>query len=222
MTRKGFNASYSSALDFVWFRVAKTGTRSIHRLLEEIVPDYRYLNRATAPPPEFDSLRDGARVRFSFVRDPWDRLRSAWADKIMVRVRSDRAAEWHRERLRHLRLDNPSRSEQCARDFRAFVRAIPGSTLLTSDVHFMPQSELLAVADLTHLGRFERFADDLVRILGDIGIGLTADRIPHRNRRAQEWPSAQDAYDPETSEIVAHLYRSDIELWGYSAPTGRG
>ena len=42
--RLGYTVSYSEARNFAWYRVAKNGTRSLHRLLEEEVDDYVYLS----------------------------------------------------------------------------------------------------------------------------------------------------------------------------------
>ena len=133
----GRNVSYSVEYGFAWLRVAKVGTRSLHRLLRDEVADYVYLNRADPMPPEGSSLLSGAGYRFAIVRNPWDRLLSAWADKIRGRSHDDQML------TRLGRTAEPAAVAAAMTDFPSFVRVLEESRLFAHAAHFQPQAQIL-------------------------------------------------------------------------------
>ena len=215
-TRPGRNATYSAALGFVWLRVAKTGTRSVLHLLTSLVPDLRSTDSWKPMPEDLcELLRDGA-MTFTIVRDPWRRLASAWLDKIADDGGQD--PERLLARTRRIALLGRLSSDEvraATTDFGAFVRTLPGSELYGSDVHFAPQSEILGRVEPDVVGRFERLDSDLRTILGRIGLPMDGIDVPHRNRTGSSSRPLEHWYDAGTREIVAQLYRADIQRWGY-------
>jgi hypothetical protein len=207
----GYNVSYSEARNFAWYRVAKNGTRSLHRLLENEVDDYVYLERRDEMTTELSRLLSTGCETFAIVRNPWDRFLSAWRDKF-----AGRSAERFEMLLR--RDVTPELAGLAATDFSTFVRALPDSSLFRSNIHFMTQTALLDGADIAVTGRFERFDEEVRSFLGRVGLGHAGREIPHRNRSSRG-DHYSVHYTDETREIVGELYRDDLEQWGYTFET---
>jgi len=212
----GRTVSYSVEYGFAWLRVAKVGTRSLHHLLRDEVADYVYLDRADPVPPEGWSLLSGHGYRFAIVRNPWDRLLSAWADKIRGRSRDDR-------RIPRLgRNAEPDAVAAALIDFPSFVRLLEESLLFERDPHFQPQAQILGTIELDFVGRFERYGESVGDALGVVGLGHLTPKLGHRNR-SRKGEHYSTSYDEETRHTVARLYAADIERWGYQfehEPTG--
>ena len=204
----GKNISYSVEHGFAWLRLAKVGTRSLHRLLESEVDDYVYMNRRDPVPPEGSTLLSGAGYRFAIVRNPWDRLLSAWADKIRGRSRDDR-------RLKRLgQTAEPDAVAAAMTDFPSFVRVLEESLLFAHDAHFQPQAQILGSIELDFVGRFERYVESVGHALEAVGLGHLTTSLGHRNRTS-DGSHYSTWYDEESRGIVARLYAADIERWGY-------
>lgn len=206
----GRNASFSSERAFVWHRVAKTGTRSLHALLESEVADYQYLIRKQAPPPAYTELLESTCFRFTFVRNPWDRLVSGWRNKFVTgRKATDFLAQLS---------DGASDDElaRCREDFDAFLRLLPASRLFARNVHFQPQSTILRDVELDFVGRFERYVGDVEQVLSTIGLEHASASIPHRNRTSEDQPHYSSYYDAAGRDLVEELYGADVDRWGYA------
>lgn len=143
-----------------------------------------------------------AYFKFSFVRNPWDRLYSAynflrkggWDEK-------DRA--WS-----NLHLGGFS-------DFGDFVtRGLRRDEILTF-THFIPQHEFVCDRHgrllVDYLGYFETIEDDYREICRRIGVESA---LAHTNRSTDF--DYRSHYTDATRAIVAEVYRRDIEVFGYS------
>lgn len=201
--------SYSVELGFAWLRVGKAGTRSLHHLLRNEVADYVYLTKWDRLPPEALALLSGEGFRFAIVRNPWDRLLSAWRQKIAGRPDD------------HKYIENlgctggPRVVEAAKRDYPSFVRLLEDSTLIARDPHFQPQTEILGDVELDFIGRFEQYGEAVEHALGLVGLGHLAPELEHRNRTSTGEHYSR-RYDDETRETVTRLYATDIARWGYS------
>lgn len=138
---------------------------------------------------------------FTFVRNPWDRLLSAYT--FLARGgwdENDRA--WS---ARHL---SPYR------DFADFVRRGLDRPEIQGYTHFIPQHEY--VCDMhgrvlvKYVGYFETISRDFRAIGRRIGIEA---ELSFTNRGADT--DYREAYDHETRAIVARVYARDIEIFGY-------
>ena len=204
----GKNISYSVEHGFAWLRLAKVGTRSLHRLLESEVDDYVYLYRRSPLPLEARALLSGEGFRFTIVRNPWDRLLSAWAQKIGVQSRDDKWVTI---------LGQTAEPEDVAAaliDFPFFVRLLEATPLLVEDHHFEPQAQILGSIELDFVGRFERYVESVGHALEAVGLGHLTTSLGHRNRTS-DGSHYSTWYDEESRGIVARLYAADIERWGY-------
>ena len=178
------------------------GTEKLAHLSAE-----EYLRCGHVEPADFESL-----FKFSFVRNPFERIVSEYRYRNYVRHRS----------------------------FRDFVlNRLPGKGWDDQYRHIMPQYEMLHDAGgrllVDFVGRFENLAADFAEVCRRIGTGEAP--LRHRNRsdkwtrnlkrRARNFLSwngeNQKAgyrafYDGETREAVSRLYRQDIEAFGYRFP----
>ncbi len=125
--------------------------------------------------------------KFAFVRNPWDRMVSCWAN----------------------------RGRRCG-DFGTFLRGYPYPQNKHDLVwHTIPQ--LTHMTDvggnnmMDFIGRFENLQEDFNTICGKIG--MSQKTLPHVNKSKHKHYT--EYYDNETKQIVAEKYAKDIEVFGY-------
>jgi Sulfotransferase family len=142
-------------------------------------------------PALFDSY-----FKFAFVRNPWDRLLSAYE---FLRCGGFHAgdARWAQQNLAQYR------------DFGEFVRRWVTPANVTSWIHFQPQTDFLCLPDgrtgVDFIGRYENLEADFQRVCERLGISASLPSLntgPDRDYR--------EAYDSETRGIVDAVYRQDI------------
>ena len=143
------------------------------------------------PYPEMQVIADLAFTReyfkFSFVRNPWDRLVSEYF--------------WLAQQHRVAFEDFVSRAESIVRA-RTRIRG--------ENCHFRPQSDFLS-DDLDFVGRFENLEHDLHIVLDRLGVAYQA--IPrHAGTQHARYTSL---YEGALAERVADIYAQDIALLGY-------
>ena len=180
---------------FVWYRVAKVGTRSIVAALHEhdvdFIADHPYSVR-------IPSNLTNDFFRFAFVRDPRARLVSCWRDKIL----RPRGAE---ARTLGLALE----VRESLQDFGDFVQYVVDQDPATCDHHFRPQTRLVDVDHVDFVGRFENFEHDLRTVFEQLGIPAV---VPHANRSST---SDHDPYTPALRAQVEDYFADDLEAFSY-------
>ena len=151
---------------------------------------------------EFDSY-----FKFTFVRNPWDRLLSAFLS------------------LKHGGMDEHDRrwaSSHGHLDFEAFVTQWLNETSALSQIHFVPQYRFICAPYTRRLavdfvGRFEQLDTDFDYVRSRLGLGdsprLTLENVGPTDRRCSNF---RDYYTPRMREIVGRVYRRDIDLLGYA------
>lgn len=149
-------------------------------------------------PPLFDSY-----FKFAFVRNPWDRLLSAY--RFLRRGgfnETDR--RWARRHLAPYR------------DFREFVHGWVTPDNIASWIHFRPQVDFLSLANgksgMDFVGRYEQLHTDFRRVCERLGVD---NRLLHLNSYERSDEDYRAAYDTETRAIVAEVYRRDIAALAY-------
>lgn len=143
--------------------------------------------------------------KFTFVRNPWDRVVSAYhfLGEGGLNERDRRDAE---------------RTVHAHPTFEAFVEEFLGAGRAREVLHFRPQHLWLTLPGRTgpqvdFIGRFERFEEDFTTICERLGVRRAPSHAnPGRSRPA----SYREAYTDRTAEIVGEAYARDIELFGYS------
>ena len=179
--------------DYVFYLVPKTGTRSVLKYLR----DHDLL---TGRPDLFSPTPDVVKYSFSIVRNPWDRLLSAWKDKVYKQW-----ADWYPEKCHKWRL--PVYAEYKGKSFNYFVRNID----ILCDGHVIPQTLLIDLDRVDFVGRFENLQEDFDTICQ--GVGIPSMELPHKNKTKHKHYT--EYYDDETRQIVAEKYAKDIEYFGY-------
>ncbi len=142
-----------------------------------------------------------AYFKFTFVRNPWDRLVSAYRYILAGGAQVPHDLDMQRAILPF-------------NGFRDFVASWLTKTKCREGVHFLPQSEFICTDDsrigVDYVGHFETLAQDFEHVRDRLGIQTD---LAHLNASARKGYAGY--YDAETRDIVADLYRRDIELLGY-------
>ena len=203
---------------FAFIHIQKTGGVSIDKLLRAVVPDItscgpRHMGarRARMEIEDWDGY-----YRFAFVRNPWDRLVSWYCMMDELRKLGPNAP-WDGPMLRHVREDAPT--------FEDFIKRCTKKFRVQGDVYSFTRNQLDYLADkdgellVDFVGKVERFDEDLATVLGEIGLDVPANAIPHANR--YEHGHYSTFYTPETESIVRARFAQDIEYFGYEFEAGR-
>lgn len=213
------NASISLRNNFIWYRVAKTGTRSMNQYFRDHIADYEYFEGRDAG-ENYKKCLANSPFTFSFVRYPMSRLASAWRDKIRD---GDSAHQLGRAR-RQLGL-NDADFNRARKNFDFFVSVLSNSVLFSKDVHFKPQSEVLKGLRVGFIGRFESLGPDFDIVKKAIFLGDTIPQpyLPHNNETTKSKRDDETGYSNQVLETVAALYAEDFSRFGYSIrePWGR-
>lgn len=185
----------------IFIHIPKNAGTSIYGALGMERPKHTHMPIAAYRAADETFFQDA--FKFAIVRNPWDRLVSAYLYLKAGRTKDDRA--WFVDHLARyasirefvLALQNP------------FVR---GYVLAWR--HFMPQwyfiCERQGEVAVNELLRFERLKDDLPALMARLGIDRPIDRA-----NATEREPYQRYFDSETREIVGSIYKDDISMFGY-------
>lgn len=193
-SERPYNITLCHAKRFLWFRVAKVATRTIFQLFDDAAVKLD-ADHAVACYYPVKLYRDY--FKFAFVRNPWDRLVSAWHNK----VGEQNYFNFEQETYKNVQ------------NFAYFVDYLVAQwDRLKRDVHLCPQSNLIDLNQIDYIGRFEQLEADL----GDVmqRLGLDQITIPHVNA-SQHRRDYHTYYDEALQQKVAHLYQKDIRLFSY-------
>lgn len=189
--KPGYNITASDTHQYIWFRVAKTGTRSTLDILRKNTKLSVNGYNIKYNPKDY---RD--HFKFSFCRNPWERVVSAYHNKVVTK--------------------EDKRLQECFdKSFEYFVDFIDRQDLTRGDFHIRLQTTLMPVEEVDFIGRFENFEEDLKLIL--FALGLEGVDIPHKNKSKHDHYSKY--YTERTKEIITRKYKDDIEAFGYDFET---
>lgn len=144
---------------------------------------------------------------FAFVRNPYSRVLSCYIDKIVTN-------EW--ERARHL----PALGFEKGSDvsFEEFLEVIVEQKVSEMDIHWCPQTELLAPDHIPYdfIGRFETFSYDLNKVLNNF-YSATVEVTNVDFHKSNAVDKLKKYYTPKAIDMVKHLYKDDFERFCYSS-----
>lgn len=156
-------------------------------------PDYVSLAQYKRSHPDIFS--------FAIVRNPWDRLVSAY------HFLSQGGLNIHDSK-------DADRYVKCYGGFSEFVSGAFRDEAILRQIHFRPQYQWISdennvIAD--YVGRFEALQHHVSACMALAG--LPDYRLPHVNRATHK--PYQEYYSGEAIDVVGKIYSRDIELFGY-------
>ena len=186
--------------DCVFIHIPKTGGASIrHGLFKSNYLGPRY----GAMPPEWRG-----KFAFCFVRNPFDRLISAW-----------KMFTTGMERTRWTYPEDGDRTLSLSSFLDIVTDESAGNALARKTFnekirhHTIPQTHPLNnLADADFVGRFENFSDDLARIF--VRIGMDMGPLPHLNRAVRK--GYRTYFKDETRTRAEEFYAEDLAELGYA------
>lgn len=146
----------------------------------------------------------GQHFTFSFFRNPYSRLLSAYLQKMPKRK--------YRSMARAAKV-----TQVDAAGFRAFVAWLEADGL-EANIHWAPQTSIcpLPVASLNFIGHVESLDADLGTLVGKLFPGQRYDQPATRQRdRQHAVRKLETYYDEDLRRRVFALYRRDFEELGY-------
>lgn len=163
-------------------------------------------------------VKDQAALRFSFVRNPYDRLVSAWADKFQGKplVPGDTIIDLYLKHRQSLDLPLPKNPDQTL-SFADFVHFVAATADRRIDAHWRSQDDMLNVPGIAFdfIGKLESFSEDFVRVIDHVGAdrSMAATLGAHFNKsRHQPW---RDYYTDALAGQVYRAYERDFDRLQY-------
>lgn len=167
-------------------------------------------------------ILNGDYFKFCFVRNPYERLASAYRDKINRKIRRRRADDKKpkSEILQALERDPDDLEAEIS--FADFIQAIQslhesvGPRKL--DRHWCPQHIMIMAdaIDYDFVGRMENFRNDLLSIASRVNLPLTESSMPHRKASPESnRVKTGELIDRRSEKIIQHIYVDDFRRFNY-------
>ena len=157
-------------------------------------------------------------LRFAFVRNPYARLVSAWADKFQNKplVPGDSFVELY---LRHRPCIDPALPQGADHtlSFAQFVAFAVGSANHRINAHWQAQDDLLNMPGmkLDFVGKVETFDKDFTRVLDHVGADHRLRQAIHVFYNASAHGPWPDYYTDALAANVYRAYERDFDRFGY-------
>jgi hypothetical protein len=161
---------------------------------------------------------DRAALRFAFVRNPYDRLVSAWADKFQNKrlVEGDPFVDKYLEYRNTADPSLPSGADEML-SFSGFVRFATATAQARLDPHWHLQDDMLDMPGiaLDFIGKVESFDEDFARVMEHVGAPWALrDAIGAPLNRSRHLPW-RDYYTGAMADQVYRAYERDFDRLGY-------
>jgi len=174
----------------IFLHIARTGGTSIESAL--VGKDWWLIDSATKHISARQARKHygekiwGTYLKFSVVRNPWDRVVSMWA-----------AGSWHRAS----HLSNDCSFEEFIRNLRPHPHEKYNSLLYCDVLN----------DDIDFIIRFEKLQEDFNRMLNDIS--MQSITLPHKERRLHKHYS--EMYGTMEKQLVNRIFHRDISEFNY-------
>ena len=157
-------------------------------------------------------------LRFSFVRNPYARAVSCWADKFFGKplVAGDHFIDFYLASRRAIDRKLPAGADRTL-SFADFVTFAAAMAERRRDIHIESQDDILSMPGikLDFIGKVESFQRDFAFVLHHIGAGDDVQReaaIPVNESHCNDWP---DYYTPDLADRIYCTYERDFDRFGY-------
>lgn len=184
----------------IFIHIPKSAGTSISRTLYgRTVGHYRAILYKNISTTEYEKY-----FKFSIVRNPWDRLVSAYT--FVVQNGS-----------KHVRpLPNEIYKSESFSTFDKFITEwLPYQNLFEIDVVFCPQYHFICdnkgKVIVDYIGKFENIDSAMEDVSKQLGCNINLKKLNASDRNK----NYRDYYTDETIKIVSELYKKDIELFSY-------
>ena len=141
--------------------------------------------------------------KFSFVRNPWDRLVSAFFYLKNKDMRSNQ--KWAKQNISQFN------------DFNTFVKEWVNPKNIWTYVFFRPQYQFMCLEGkqpaVDFIGFYENLVPDFCAVRDRVNPSAT---LQEKNRNWLRDKDFRDIYTDETRAIAAEVYADDIKLFGYT------
>jgi hypothetical protein len=161
---------------------------------------------------------DPQALRFSFVRNPYDRILSCWADQ--YRGKPLIPGDWYIDLYLKLKQDFegalPAGADQTLSfaDFARFASANAGRRV---DMHWQLQSDILDIPGLTlnHVGKIEQFDLDFARVLDHAGVRGELRQSALQPIHSSGHRRTADYFTDALAASVYRAYERDFDTFGF-------
>ena len=193
-----------------------------------------YLNRRQ----EAMALLDNSNYfKFAIVRNPWDRLTSAYLNKFVKPIDIEQSSSPGKQVVEeHYQSHNQAVDYSRGITFKEFIEYLLTHKNEEIDGHWQPQSMFINQNQFDYLGRIETLGTDFANIAQRIGVEADlgwanrskraevsnnvstedcASYTPARLRQLSQYPAYTEFYTPELLDLVEQRYTEDVENFGY-------
>ncbi len=210
----------------IWQRVGKCASCSIKEHLDNNIPDLRLFNEMRWKKREIEEKYFNEYYKFMFVRNPYERLVSAYRNKIEHKQPGQKIhagvefKKWINEGI----------------SFSTFIERITSSEdILVTNSHWRPYWKYKETFghEFDFIGKVENFNEDFSLVCDSIGI--PSKNIPHKNmslKGKKAWQRRKEMlksntpitkpyhyseyYTDETRDLVEKAYAKDLKDFNYS------
>lgn len=147
---------------------------------------------------------------FTFVRNPYSRVLSAYLDKIVNRT-NEKSYDPVRKFIRNVSKNNEL-------NFEGFIEYLENKGLYQNP-HWLPQTSMLPVKKekLNFIGKVENINNDLPKLIDNIfGANTFKEEKQKNSGRTGAVNLIEKYYTKELAKRVYNLYRKDFEAFNYS------
>ena len=198
----------------------------------------RYLDRRE----EAMALLDNPEYfKFTIVRNPWDRLTSAYLNKFVKPVDIEQSSSPGKQVVEEYYRDRGLAVDYVTGiTFKQFIEYLMSRENTEIDGHWQPQSMFINNNQFDYIGRIETLDTDFKAIAEHLGVTKNlgwanrskratvnqtaiaksgelhySDYTPTQLRQLDRYPSYTEFYTPELLELVGQRYTADVENYGY-------
>jgi hypothetical protein len=153
--------------------------------------------------------------RFSFVRNPFDRIVSAYDQ--YQRMLDDGIFQ---KKALYRRRSDPRRDPKLSSrvSFPDFVRSVCDEGSVTQDYHWRRQTDILktGLIDYDFIGKSESFVTDMRLVLERLGAPeAVLARVGQVSNASARRRGAAEIFDRQTADLVREKFLPDFETFGY-------